>query len=137
MNTRNILFGLLLAFASTTFAQKDTYQLSSHILDITLGQPAANVKIALSKHDDQGQWTIVDEKYTDANGRIADFLKVNDGLKHTGIYKLTYYTKPYFENLNQVSFYPYIEVIFEIGDANHYHVPITLSAFGYSTYRGN
>lgn len=66
-----------------------------------------------------------------------DFLKYGQGVDHKGIYKLTYYTAPYFRSLGQQSFYPYIEVMFEITDGNHYHVPITLSPFGYSTYRGN
>ena len=56
---------------------------------------------------------------------------------HKGIYRLTYHVAPYFERLQQDSFYPFIEVVFEIKDGKHYHVPITLSPYGYSTYRGN
>lgn len=54
-----------------------------------------------------------------------------------GIYKLTYHVGPYFEARKQDTFYPFVEVVFEIGDTSHYHVPITLSPYGYSTYRGN
>ena len=133
---KSILLVLSLAFASFAFAQENKYQLSSHILDVTLGKPATGVKITLSKQDDKGHWDKVDEKYTDNNGRITDFIK-QDGKDHTGIYKLTYHTKPYFEKLNQASFYPFIKVVFELKDNEHYHVPITLSAFGYSTYRGS
>lgn len=130
----SVLFSLITIFAS---AQELKYQLSSHILDITKGQPAANVKISLSKQDNAGKWKSIDEKQTDKNGRIPDFLKVEKGVNHQGIYKLTFYTDPYFKLMGQESFYPFIEVVFELKDDNHYHVPITLSPFGYSTYRGN
>ncbi len=123
-------------FARTATAQEVKYQLSSHILDITSGKPAANVKIALSKQDQNEKWVAIEEKYTDANGRIKDFIR-QDGKSHTGIYKLTYYTSPYFKKTGHTSFYPFIEVVFELVDNEHYHVPITLSPFGYSTYRGN
>ncbi|HEX7366116.1 MAG TPA: hydroxyisourate hydrolase [Pelobium sp.] len=54
-----------------------------------------------------------------------------------GIYRLTYLTADYFKKSGTESFYPFIEVVFQIKDGNHYHVPITLSAYGYATYRGN
>lgn len=126
-----------LGFTSFGFTQEATYQLSSHILDITQGKPAPNVKITLSKQDKSGEWVIIDEKKTDENGRIKDFLREGAEVTHRGIYKLTYHTAPYFERLGQKSFYPFIEVVFELQDDSHYHVPITLSPFGYSTYRGN
>lgn len=114
---------------------KVTYQLSSHILDITEGQPAPNVKISLSKQTKDMQWVLIDEKTTDENGRVKDFLPTDKN--NDGIYKLTYHTLHYFEGLGKNTFYPFIEVVFEIKGNGHYHVPITLSPFGYSTYRGN
>lgn len=137
MKTKNFLIVLMLAVATVSFAQEAKYQLSSHILDVTQGKPATDVKISLAKQDANGNWISIDEKYTDENGRISDFLKVENGKQQYGIYKLTYFVEPYFKKLNQSSFYPFIEVVFEIKDDNHYHVPITLSPFGYSTYRGN
>ena len=134
---KSILIVAMLAFASVGFSQEAKFQLSSHILDVTQGKPAPDVKISLSKQDKKGNWKIVDEKFTDENGRIKDFLKQDKGVNNDGIYKLTYFIEPYFKKLNQSSFYPFIEVVFEIKDENHYHVPITLSPFGYSTYRGN
>lgn len=109
--------------------------MSSHILDINIGKPAPDVVISLSKKvgDD---WKVIDEKRTDKDGRVKDFLDKSKG-SNEGIYKLTYYVKPYFEKQHQDTFYPYIEVVFEIKDDKHYHVPITLSPFGYSTYRGS
>jgi 5-hydroxyisourate hydrolase len=110
--------------------------LSSHILDVSKGTPASGVKIKLEKLTmENDQWVFVDEKVTDKNGRITDFLKSSPS--NLGIYKLTYFTMPYFKEANTKSFYPFIEVVFEITDTGHYHVPITLSAYGYSTYRGN
>ena len=79
---------------------------------------------------------MVEERKTNENGRVKDFLEATpEG--HPGIYKLTYQVGPYFEAQGQDSFYPFIEVVFQIKDNAHYHVPITLSPYGYSTYRGN
>ncbi len=137
MKKRNFILLALFALANLTFSQETKNQLSSHILDITKGEPVSGVIIQLSKMNGTNNWIKIDEKVTDKNGRIKDFLKYEKGVNHKGIYKLTYLTKPYFKELNLKSFYPFIEVVFELKDNNHYHVPITLSPFGYSTYRGN
>ena len=133
---RNPILILLILFSAFIQAQ-EKYQLSSHILDISQGKPAPNVKIALSKQDKNQNWVLIDEKYTDNNGRIKDFLKEESNENNNGVYKLTFYITPYFEKLKQKTFYPFIEVVFEIKDNQHYHIPITLSPYGYSTYRGN
>ena len=130
-----LFFVLISAFA---FGQKKevTYQLSSHILDVSKGMPAPGVTIKLEKFNNaKKNWTSVEEKVTDKNGRVPDFLP--NGRSNVGIYKLTYYTSEYFKKMNTESFYPWVEVVFQITNADHYHVPITLSAYGYSTYRGN
>ncbi len=132
------LFALIFSiiFAATAIAQETTYQLSSHILDVSKGMPASGVTIKLEKLDEETNvWHLVDEKVTDNNGRITDFLPTKKS--NNGIYRFTYYTSEYFKKLETESFYPFIEVVFQIKDEKHYHVPITLSAFGYSTYRGN
>lgn len=82
-------------------------------------------------------WEVIDRRTTDSNGRVKDFLEQKDGKTNKGTYKLTFLTAPYFEARKQESFYPFIDVVFTIKDDNHYHVPITLSPFGYSTYRGS
>lgn len=129
------LFTLL--FSLQVFSQEKQYQLSSHILDINTGYPAKDVKISLSKMNGKQNWTLIDEKTTDENGRVKDLLPQDEKYDNKGIYKLTFYTETYFKLQNKESFYPFIEVVFEIKDNSHYHVPITLSPFGYSTYRGN
>lgn len=135
---KSIIISLILLFASTVaFAQQTKFQLSSHILDISKGMPAADVKITLQKQIQGNQWQMQAEKQTDKNGRVSDFLPQTEGTDNIGIYKLTFCVEPYFQSQQMDTFYPYIEVIFEIKDDKHYHVPITLSAFGYSTYRGN
>lgn len=130
-----LFFVLISAFS---FGQKKelTYQLSSHILDVSKGMPAPGVTIKLEKFDDAKKtWSAVEEKVTDKNGRVPDFLP--NTKSNLGIYKLTYFTSDYFKKMNTESFYPWVEVVFQITNADHYHVPITLSAYGYSTYRGN
>lgn len=123
-------------FVTISFAQAQAYQLSSHILDVSTGMPAREVTIRLEKLNEQtNTWSFVDEKETDENGRINDFLSTKN--ENMGIYKLTFLTSPYFRKNDIKTLYPFIEVAFEISDTNHYHVPITLSAYGYSTYRGN
>ncbi|GAA4311459.1 hydroxyisourate hydrolase [Nibribacter koreensis] len=134
---KKILFSFLFSVLTTlAFAQTHTHQLSSHILDISTGKPAVGVTVKLEKlHDKTKAWSQVDVKTTDENGRIKDFLDYKKTEK--GIYRLTFLVDDYFKTQKVDSFYPFIEVVFQIKDQDHYHVPITLSPYGYSTYRGN
>ncbi len=134
---KKLIFTIAIVFISlTAFSQNKNYQLSSHILDVSKGIPASGVTIKLEKKNEiTNQWEKIDEKITDKNGRITDFLSSEQD--NMGIYKLTFLTDTYFKKDNLESFYPFIEVVFQIKDKSHYHVPITLSAYGYATYRGN
>lgn len=133
---RLLLILLMATVTNLAYSQTKDYLLSSHILDISTGKPAPNVPVRLAKLNAKtGVWKNIDEKITDKNGRIPDFLEKATAEK--GIYKLTFLTEKYFSEAKTKTFYPFIEVVFEIGTENHYHVPITLSPFGYSTYRGN
>jgi len=128
-----MLFGMILNIA---YGQAQTYQLSSHILDVSSGMPASGVTVQLEKLNEKTKtWAFVDKKVTDQQGRIKEFLDQRQ--QNKGVYKLTFFVKEYFSSRNTESFYPFIEVVFQIQDDKHYHVPITLSAYGYSTYRGN
>lgn len=132
------LFLILLMAISTNMAYSQTkaYLLSSHILDISTGKPAPNVPVKLELLNSKtGAWKFMDQKITDQNGRITDFLEKSTAEK--GTYRLTFLTEKYFSSTLTKTFYPFIEVVFQIGEESHYHVPITLSPFGYSTYRGN
>lgn len=117
-------------------AQEITYQLSSHILDINTGKPASGVTIKLYKQTPENEWKYLSQSITDSNGRVKNFLPENNG-SNKGVYKLCFLVEPYFRGQGIESFYPFIDVVFEIKDSNHYHVPIVLSPYGYSTYRGN
>jgi 5-hydroxyisourate hydrolase len=129
----SVLLGMVLNIA---YGQAPTYQLSSHILDVSSGMPASGVTVQLEKLNEKTKvWSFIDKKVTDEQGRIKEFL---DGRQQNrGIYKLTFFVKEYFSNKKTESFYPFVDVVFQIQDDKHYHVPITLSAYGYSTYRGN
>ena len=125
------------ATASYAVGTQDEYQLSSHILDISTGKPAPNVNVKLMMQQKGGSWKLLNTQKTDDSGRIGNFLPNQDGVEHDGTYKLIFETTPYFRNQGLESFYPYVEVNFNIEGDKHYHVPITLSPYGYSTYRGS
>ncbi|EJW7546789.1 hydroxyisourate hydrolase, partial [Campylobacter coli] len=134
--TKKILLALI---SIPIFLNATEYQLSTHILDINSGQLASNVKVELYNLDQNRQWVKISEKFTKKNGRIADFLPYEKTENRSfGVYKLKFYTKDYYISHKVDSFYPFIEVSFELlKDQKHYHIPITLSPFGYSTYRGS
>ncbi|MGI7218947.1 hydroxyisourate hydrolase [Campylobacter coli] len=136
LSTKKILLALI---SIPIFLNATEYQLSTHILDINSGQPASNVKVELYNLDQNRQWVKISEKFTKKNGRIADFLPYEKTENRSfGVYKLKFYTKDYYISHKVDSFYPFAEVSFELlKDQKHYHIPITLSPFGYSTYRGS
>ncbi|WP_164111759.1 MULTISPECIES: hydroxyisourate hydrolase [Sphingobacterium] len=127
----------LLVVCALAYGQSKSHQLSSHILNITTGQPAADVVIKLEKLNDKNQWEPVSVKKTDANGRVGDFLPYDEAKDNKGTYKLIFETYPYFTKHGGDSFYPFVAVVFAIKDQAHYHVPITISPYGYATYKGN
>ena len=132
------LGGALAMTATASYAaDQDAYQLSSHILDISTGKPAPNVNVKLMMQQANGSWKLLNTEKTGENGRISNFLPNEGEIDNDGTYKLIFETTPYFYNQGLETFYPYIEVNFNIKGNNHYHVPITLSPYGYSTYRGS
>lgn len=128
--------GVLSKKDDASAGNKTDYLLSSHVLDITEGLPASGVTIKLERHNPaNNSWTTVAEKVTNDKGRINDFLPM--ATAELGTYRFTFYVEDYFKRKQTETFYPFIEVVFRIDERKHYHVPITLSAFGYSTYRGS
>ncbi|MBU3003571.1 hydroxyisourate hydrolase [Paraglaciecola arctica] len=104
--------------------------LSSHVLDTTLGKPAANMKLQLTTHDGQ-----VIEAQTDDDGRCNNWSDFNFV---AGQYCLRFYTKEYLLSYHKEAFYPFVDVHFElIENGGHYHVPLLISPFGFSSYRGS
>ena len=132
-----LIIVLSLSFSPVICAQTGKYQLSTHILDINRGEPAQGVEIALYKLSSSTpeHWVQVSTSKTDINGRITNFLPNTSD--NTGTYMLKFYTEPYFQIQELKSIYPFVEIIFKVEGKGHYHIPITMSANGYSTYRGN
>jgi len=111
-------------------------QITTHVLDTSLGQPATGVSISLLKNDD-GQWQKLGEGKTNTDGRVGDLLS-NETILEAGRYKVIFVFEDYFKQQAVKAFYPYAEVVFDITNkGDHYHIPLLLSPFGYSTYRGS
>lgn len=120
------------------YAEEVKYLLTSHVLDTNAGTPAAGVKVQLLKLKEDNTWQELDTKTTNDNGRIRDFLPSTDSNSGEGVYKLIFHTKEYYQKKSIDTIYPYVEVNFELKqDGRHYHIPITLSPYSYSTYRGS
>jgi len=111
-------------------------KITTHILDTSTGKPASGISVTLFFQNDKSGWNEIASGVTNSDGRIPDILQ-EEKILETGIYKITFQTKKYFEEKKTKSFYPFIEIIFEISNEEHYHIPLLLSPFGYSTYRGS
>lgn len=110
--------------------------ITTHVLDTNLGKPAAGLKITLSQRDDDGNYNTLASGFTNDDGRIADLL--SPGSLQKGTYRMHFDTGAYFRTLKTNTFYPEAIITFEISATDeHYHVPLLLSPFGYSTYRGS
>ena len=108
--------------------------ITTHVLDTALGRPAAGVPLILSKAGGGG-WAAVGRGATDADGRCAGLMK--EGKLKKGVYRLTFGVAAYFKRTKQTGFYPSVSIVFTVRDARHHHVPLLLSPWGYSTYRGS
>jgi 5-hydroxyisourate hydrolase len=108
--------------------------LSTHVLDAVSGLPAGGVRVALDRRDADG-WQPLGEAVTDDDGRVRDLAPGGLG---AGVHRLVFATGAYFTATGQTGFYPEVPVVFEVTDpGRHYHVPLLLSPFAYSTYRGS
>ena len=111
-------------------------EITTHVLDTSRGQPAAGVPVSLEA-EVSGGWKFVGQGTTDENGRISELVSAEISLS-AGVHRLIFDTAKYFAAHNVRGFYPQVIVVFTIRDpAQHYHVPLLLSPFGYSTYRGS
>ena len=111
-------------------------QITIHVLDTTRGLPAQNLPITLFAQTNQG-WHELASGITNADGRIAGLL-ADDVVLAAGVYRMHFATKAYFDANNEQGFYPYVDIVFELDNSGrHYHIPLLLTAFGYSTYRGS
>ena len=110
--------------------------ITTHVLDTTRGTPAEGVLVALEMQQSDGRWKELGRGTTNSDGRLTDLLPEGHRPVH-GTYRLIFFTAEYFSLLNVDSFYSRVAIEFVVGNSEHYHVPLLLSPFGYSTYRGS
>jgi 5-hydroxyisourate hydrolase len=107
---------------------------STHVLDTARGRPAAGVPVTLSRRGETGAWATVGNGITDDDGRVRE---LSEEPLEVGDYRLEFDTAPYFKVAGISAFYPEVLVVFRVIDPGApHHIPLLLSPFGYSTYRG-
>jgi 5-hydroxyisourate hydrolase len=133
---RNIIASLNPYFAIRSLEIKQMSRITTHILDTRLGRPAAGVGVYLEKLDSSGGWQLIGSGTTNEDGRLATLL--GSGTLTRGRHRMTFETGAYCERQQVEFFYPRVLIEFEIAASDqHYHVPLLLSPYGYSTYRGS
>jgi 5-hydroxyisourate hydrolase len=111
--------------------------ITTHVLDTARGKPAQGVPVRLSVRISAGEWETIGQGATDADGRLKNLLAPDAPLVE-GVYRLTFDVAAYFAAQAVESFYEEVSIVFKVKDATqHYHVPLLLSPYGYSTYRGS
>ena len=111
--------------------------ISTHILDTSTGLPASGVDVVLEIQRGPADWALVGRGVTDAEGRLRTLMPGGAPLE-AATYRLVFHTRSYFQRAATATFYPRVAVEFDVaGGEGHYHVPLLLSPFGYTTYRGS
>jgi 5-hydroxyisourate hydrolase len=106
--------------------------MSTHVLDAVRGAPAAGLQVQLYRLEATG-WELLSDHETDADGRVVTLAFEVE----PGHHRLVFATAAYFAQSQSPSFYPEVVVSFTVADERHYHVPLLLSPYAYSTYRGS
>ncbi|NWU91279.1 HIUH hydrolase, partial [Upupa epops] len=111
--------------------------LTTHVLNTATGLPATGLAISLAQLQEPGTgWTELAQRWTDKDGRCLPLLL--PGQAKAGTYKLRFETAVYWQGLGQASFYPFVEVVFTIEDPSQkLHIPLLISPYSYTTYRGS
>lgn len=114
--------------------------ITTHILDLGRGFPAADVDVILDRRYEGSEgkgWRMLGRSTTDGDGRASQLLPARHSLE-AGVYRLRFVIAAYFARHATRSFYPHIDIVFEVSvPEEHHHVPLLLNAHGYSTYRGS
>lgn len=132
---KKALATLVLLITYVTVSAADN-PLSVHVLNTQNGLPGPGIEVTLAYYDD-GQWVSLNAGKTNEQGRITALYPAGKKIKE-GVYKVTFKTGDWMKRRNAETFFPEIPVVFEVdGTLSHYHIPLLLSPFGYSTYRGN
>jgi 5-hydroxyisourate hydrolase len=109
--------------------------ITTHVLDTSRGKPASGILVTLERRAGDGTWVPVGHGETDADGRLQS---LTSGAVENGTYRLTFDTGTYFRERHVETFFPEAIIVFSVSDgAQHYHVPLLLNPWGYSTYRGS
>lgn len=110
--------------------------ITTHVLDTSSGRPAVGMAVVLDRRVGPDEWRTVGRGDTDADGRLRTLMAEGVALE-AGVYRLVFDTRRYFEARGKPTFYPSVTVVFDAPPSEaHLHVPLLLSPFGYSTYRG-
>jgi 5-hydroxyisourate hydrolase len=108
--------------------------ISTHVLDTMRGTPAAGLSVTLLMRQPDGDWKVIGRAETDSDGRVR---ALTDDELEGGEYRLEFDTRPYFERSGLNAYYPEVSVVVTLEDgAEHLHVPLLLSTYGYTTYKG-
>jgi 5-hydroxyisourate hydrolase len=111
--------------------------ITTHVLDTARGRPAAGVPVVLERATGRDQWEPIGRGQTDADGRLRSLMSGQSGLE-PGQYRLIFDTRKYFDAQSVRTLYPSVVIVFEtVAGETHYHVPLLLGPFGYTTYRGS
>ncbi|MGA2431080.1 MAG: hydroxyisourate hydrolase [Candidatus Acidiferrum sp.] len=117
-------------------SETTTSPITTHVLDVSIGKPAAGVPVVLEVEDLGVGWRQLGRGATDKDGRLRDLLA--EGALVEGTYRLTFDTHTYFADRKVEALYPQVSVVFSVRESDRdYHIPLLLSPFGYSTYRGS
>lgn len=111
--------------------------ITTHVLDAARGIPAEGISIALEELLADGSWLTIGSGPSSSDGRQKDLCPEGFNLR-SGTYRITFDAGAYFAKFKQDSFYGLVPIVFKVSETTrHYHVPLLLSPFGYSTYRGS
>lgn len=111
--------------------------ITTHILDTSTGRPAAGIAVTLEIQLGGDDWKLLGRSISGSDGRAGELLPERSAFQ-LGVYRLTFETAGYFRAQGRESFYPHVRVVFAADDASrHYHVPLLVSPYGYTTYRGS
>lgn len=112
-------------------------KISTHVLDLVLGKPAKEMPVRLDRRESAGTWTRLNSSCTDGHGRCDQLMPENESLR-PGIYRLAFDTASYHLGQNVEGLYPVVEITFQVREGEtHFHIPLLLSPYGYTTYRGS
>lgn len=133
------LLAASLATLSPVAQAADANPLSVHVLDLQTGQPSPGIAVSLERRLSSGSWQALGSAVTDAQGRVRALVPPEALAQWApGDYRVVFRTGEFYARQQQASFFPEIPVVFRVENAQqHYHVPLLLSPFGFSTYRGN